>query len=555
MDQSSHLRRFRRYVPALAAVVLGGAAAAATAQEPPAPAATTAPASAPAPAAPAPAAPATAVAEAIADVQAPGAEERPPIPITKLSRPRPTRALILAERRATASRRAQAAYLARSKTVRGALRRALLLRAIDQKEHDAMRSSWYRAGLAQKRLGGNRGAELGAVLDQVRSLARRHMLGPGRIRAAILSVRRNVEVWTSRPFPAPRADVTFKRDDRVYRYFPGQGVQLHPLGSFGRANALARECIGKPEKCKRTKLRRLLDDLIEVSTFRAGYRAWEYGFRFGTGSPPWVSGMAQGTAVQAFSRGARALGNRAYYDIARSALGAFERRPPQGVSTGTGDRRRYVMYSFSPNQHILNGELQAVAGIHDLAVLSGDGRARALYERGERGVRASVGSYDTGAWSRYSEGGAESNLHYHQFTTVQLRGLCRRTKQARYCRAKQRFRRYQKEAPVVRIGGLGRPWVGRAMRIGFSVSKIGRVWVRVDGPGGRSLDTVMQRSRGRHSVMWVPPRRGTYTVRIEARGLSGPAGRAAMKITVKDPKPKKPKKPKKQAEPEDGRSA
>lgn len=532
MDPLRHRSRTGRHVAVLAALAAALAPGAARAQD-----AAVAPAEEPV---------ASAIAEA-AGLTPPAVPEREPI--ARLSRPQPTRAVILAEQRATAARRAAAARLARSRTVPGALRRALLLRAIDQEEHDAYRRTWWRAGVAQARLGGRRGAELGAVLDQVRSLARRRMLGPRRIAGAMLSVRRNAEVWTSRPFPAPGADVSFPRDDRVYRYIPGQGVQLHPLASFGVANALARKCISETSTCRRRRLRRLLDDLIAVSSFRAGYRAWEYGYRFGAGAPPWVSGMAQGAAVQAYARGAKALGDRSYYDISRSALGAFEHRPPVGVSTGEGDRRRYVMYSFSPGQHILNGELQAVAGLHDLWVLTGDGRAGALYERGERGVRASVGAYDTGAWSRYSEGGAEANLHYHRFTTYQLRGLCRRTKQPAYCRAKHRFRRYQKEPPTVRIGAIRGAWAGRPARIGFSLSKIGRVWIRVDGPGGRSYErTLTGLPRGRHSVLWTPPRRGTYVVRIDARGLSGPAGRAALTVRVVHPKPKpKAKKPKRRA--------
>lgn len=527
MDLLRHPGRLRRRAPALAVLAVLLAPAGASAQEERAVAS--------------PEPVASAISEA-AGLTPPPVPER--APIARLTVPQPTRAVILAEQRATAARRAEAARLARSRTVPGALRRALLLRAIDREEHDAYRRTWWRAGVARASLGGRRGAELGAVLDQVRSLARRRMLGPRRIAGAMLSVRRNAEVWTARPFPKPGDDVAFPRDDRVYRYIPGQGVQLHPLASFGVANALARRCIGAPSKCRRRKLRRLLDDLVAVSSFRAGYRAWEYGYRFGGGSPPWVSGMAQGTAVQAFARGAKALDDRSYLDISRSALGAFEHRPPTGVSTGAGDRRRYVMYSFDPGQHILNGELQAVAGIRDLWVLSGDGRARALYERGERGVRASVGSYDTGAWSLYSQGGAEANLHYHQFTTYQLRGLCRRTKQPAYCRAKHRFRRYQKEPPTVRIGAVRGAWARRPARIGFSLSKIGRVWIRVDGPGGRSFERTMSGlTRGRHSVVWTPPRRGTYVVRIDARGLSGPAGRTALRVRVVHPKPKpKPKR-------------
>ena len=90
-------------------------------------------------------------------------------------------------------------------------------------------------------------------------------------------------------------------------------------------------------------------------------------------------------------------------------------------------------------------------------------------------------------------------------------------------------------------------WAGRPARIGFSVSKIGRAWIRVDGPGGRSYErTLAGLPRGSHSVTWTPPRRGTYVVRIDARGLSGPAGKAALTVRVVHPKPKPKKKPKKQ---------
>ncbi|MBJ7332056.1 MAG: hypothetical protein JHC95_19315 [Solirubrobacteraceae bacterium] len=459
-------------------------------------------------------------------------------PIARLTTPQPTRALILAELRATEARRAEAERLARTRTVPGALRRALLLRKIDQAQHDADRRTWYRATQTERKLRGARGRELHAVLDQVRSLAARRMLGPSRINAAMLSVRRNVAVWAMRPFPRAGADVVFPRDDRVYRYIPGQGVQMHALASFGAANALARRCISEPSKCRRRKLRRLLTDLIAVSSWRGGFRAWEYQYRFGTGRPPWVSGMAQGTAVQAFARSAKALGDRSFLDISRSALGAFETPTPVGVARGNA----YVMYSFDPGQRILNGELQAVAGLHDLFVLSGDKRAERLYDAGERAVRSTVSRYDTGSWSLYSLGGQEANLHYHQFTTVQLRGLCRRTKQGAYCRAKHRFRAYQREAPVVRIGVIGGARPHRVVRIGFSTSKVGRVWIRVDGPGGRSLDRTLQLPRGRHSVLWSPPRKGRYTVRVDARGLSGPAGRIAQTVRVTAPKKAKRRK-------------
>ena len=140
-----------------------------------------------------------------------------------------------------------------------------------------------------------------------------------------------------------------------------------------------------------------------------------------------MSGMAQATAVQALSRAAVALGAPRYARLARRALGAFETPPPAGVAVPTAGGRRYVMYSFAPALQILNGELQAINGLRDAAVLGRSERAARLVASGDRAARSALGGFDTGAWSLYSSAGAESTLAYHQLTRNILTELCRRT--------------------------------------------------------------------------------------------------------------------------------
>ncbi len=41
--------------------------------------------------------------------------------------------------------------------------------------------------------------------------------------------------------------------------------------------------------------------------------AWEYMFHFGGGAPPWISGMAEATAIQALARAAVLLEEPAYH--------------------------------------------------------------------------------------------------------------------------------------------------------------------------------------------------------------------------------------------------
>jgi hypothetical protein len=72
-----------------------------------------------------------------------------------------------------------------------------------------------------------------------------------------------------------------------------------------------------------------LDELSRLAV-RRGRRfiAWEYLFDFGGGPPPWMSGMAQATAITALARGARLLNRPDYDATAEAALGAFETQPP-----------------------------------------------------------------------------------------------------------------------------------------------------------------------------------------------------------------------------------
>ena len=107
----------------------------------------------------------------------------------------------------------------------------------------------------------------------------------------------------------------------IFQYFPGKGLQFHPLANFGQAN-------GYWYRRRNSDLRSLLNDLVAVGRALRVRRG--YYFDFG-GSPPWISGMAQGTALQALARGAQRLNEPSYLDVAKRALGAFERGTPTGV--------------------------------------------------------------------------------------------------------------------------------------------------------------------------------------------------------------------------------
>ena len=92
----------------------------------------------------------------------------------------------------------------------------------------------------------------------VEGLVKRRALPAARMPAAFTQLERNVEWWTAHGPPGSSAAtgglprVTFPGDPIVLQWYPGQGLAIQWLATFGKANALA--AAGKTDE-----LRLLLD--------------------------------------------------------------------------------------------------------------------------------------------------------------------------------------------------------------------------------------------------------------------------------------------------------
>jgi D-glucuronyl C5-epimerase C-terminus len=429
-------------------------------------------------------------------------------------------------------RAAELRRLHRTRSVAGALRRAWLAGRIDRITYDTDTRIWGRATAAARTLSGAPAVEQRGAVAVIAGLARARELSAARLPVAMLTLRRNTEYWPRHEPPAPKTRFVIGRDPVVLRYEPGQGLQIHWLGTWGRANARAGFCLHHARRCPRATVTRELDRLVGLAGRRAGYAAYEELYRYGAGAPGWVSGMVQGTAVQALARGRRAFGAPRFGLAARRALGAFEQAPPAGIAVREGGGHHYLMYSFDPGMRILNGDLQAVTGLYDMAKLTGSARARRLYRRGERAARGDVRRFDTGAWSLYSADGDESTLAYHQLVDGFLGGLCDRTHRRAYCGAARRFARYEREPPRVTVARRRRPRAEAGTTVAFALSKGARVDIAIRGPRGVVLRRGLTLGRGAHRLAWRPAVPGRYRVRIVAQGVSGPRGWAASTVRV-----------------------
>ena len=430
------------------------------------------------------------------------------------------------------------ARAAQAPNVRATITRYERRGVIAAEDADAFRATYSDALAARRRLGGQRRSELSAVIAQLEAFARRGDLTASRLPILFFQLERNVQHWSrlgppSRRGPRPKVQPctggngspdtrrTFGSDPTVFQWYPGQGLQIQQLGTAGSVNALSKACALPEEtkaECDPEALRRGLDRLVFLAANR-GFLAWEYYFAFGGGSPPWISGLAQATAMQALSRGSQFLQDPKYLDVARQALGAFRTAPPRGVRVRSGRGNHYLIYSFDSGLRVLNGFLQSLVGLYDYAEAADDDIARALFRSGDRRARQEVPGHDTGAWSLYSAGGNESDLGYHRLLRDFLQSLCDRTSANPYCSTAERFTRYMKERTRLEIRRATAPRRGRTATVTFSLSKISCVTLRIRREGKLVSSVTRVLGRGTKSLTWVPRRRGTHTVQVQAVDL------------------------------------
>ena len=297
-----------------------------------------------------------------------------------------------------------------------ALARAGKLSEADAKDYE---DAYAAARHTVKKLKGVPRAELASVLRNAETQASDGLLTASRVKVVLMTVKRNAQWWGANGPVAYGRRMRFDGSRLVWQSYPGQGIQIQWLGTFGRMNQLFLA------KGYDTELAAMAREIESYAVHRAGGIAWEYQFVFGGGRPPWVSGLAQGTGIQTLSRAAVRLKDTHWFDVARDALGIFRTSPPSGVRLKIGDGAHYLAYSYAPGQRIYNAFLQSVIGLHDFAFLANDPLGRRLYLDGERVARVEVLQADTGSWSLYQPG-VQSDMGYHKVLRDFTRGLCSR---------------------------------------------------------------------------------------------------------------------------------
>ena len=408
---------------------------------------------------------------------------------------------------------------------------------------------------AAKRIGGPRGAVVRQSVTSTQRLAATGALRAGRLAAAIAGAHASAEVARSdRPLPAPGGRVRLPGDSIVYSYRPPYGMQVHPLGTIGKLNALATTCTDAGRRrgwrCRRAALLAAADRLVEVSVPAGPTLRFEYLFGFGGGRPGWVSAMTQATGAQALARTAAISGERRYAASARAAYRALTRPVPRGAAVMGDDGRiaHFAMYSFRPQMRVLNGEEQSLIGVADFARITGDRVAAGIARRGARELATRLPAFDTGAWTLYDLGGAEADLNYHRLAARFAKGVCTRALARGFCPAAARFARYTVEPPKLALLAPKRIRAPRRVTIALGASKRADAHLVVRDRRGRVVADrrlVLDRTIVR---LVLPVRRPGPTRSRWTPRRSTVAPRSAPSRFVATPPPPKPK-PKHKAAP------
>jgi len=379
---------------------------------------------------------------------------------------------------------------------RGAL--AKLKRApVSAETKTSARSEIARAAHLIRTLPNGRSYHILVALQEVASF--RDALTQPRALALYGALKANDDYLVKHWAPADSTDIV-GADGVVYRYFGGHCFRFHPLANFGVLNARATS--GDVEG---TQV--LADALVARGVYqRGGGIGWEYDFPFSGGQAPWLSGMAQAVAAQAFSRAATTVPENAttYMNEATAAFRVIPKRLMTSVTAGPWIR----LYGFS-SLTVLNAQLQATISLASYAEASGDAQAQSLATRMQNAAAASLGRFDTGYWSYYALPREPSPPDYHHYVVQLLTKL--KTADPRFADAATRFATYEKEPPAFQLanGGVG--------QVRFWLSKPATVAaVTAAGPPKR-----LPLLGGWHTFTWQPKRAGVYPVHITATDWNG----------------------------------
>jgi len=128
----------------------------------------------------------------------------------------------------------------------------------------------------------------------------------------------------------------------------------------------------------------------------------------------WIGGLAQGLAISALVRAGET----------KTAEKAFKCLQKCCLYTNKSNYTWIEEYPLERPQYILNGFIYALFGVYDLFKITGNKKAKELFDSCIRTLQTHLGEYDLQGWSKYDlESGIPATPFYHNIHVKQLEAL------------------------------------------------------------------------------------------------------------------------------------
>jgi hypothetical protein len=381
--------------------------------------------------------------------------------------------------------------------------------------------AWNQAVSEQKHVAKWRATPLADVTATLDEMAAAKQVTVPRLPVLMLTLENNTRYWKTGTALSDGAAVQFQGSELVWQYYAGSGIQLQVLHTFGEGDGYY-----EAGPADYAKLATLMNEMVPLAVRRGGGLAWEYYFNWEGGKPPWVSAMAQGTALEALSDAYLATGDHQYLTDAREALPLLETAPPAGVAVTTALGARYLQYSFTPKTDIINAFLQTLLGLYDYEQVSLDPVANALYNAGSHQAQAELRSFSVGGWSLYQPGQADS-LSYHTLVTGFLKLLCQKTQGPVYCRTYQQFEADLLTRPQLTLLTTSAT-AGKRFDLTFKVSKYAAVGITLSQGAKNYVYAKNSFFAGTRAFLAPKLKAGTYNLTMS---VTDPVGHYAKLTT------------------------
>ena len=380
-------------------------------------------------------------------------------------------------------------------------------------------ASVSRAKAAAKKLGGTRAQAINAVVKSANQISGRSDFTPDIARVVFLELDANTTYLSSHALPS--SGTRIRIDGVVYESYTGQGLRIQPLGTYFAILEPGQGIVSEGGVgAAMTSAQKIVVPVGD--TFQLPYL-----FPYAGTNPPWYSAMAEGVAASAGISVWNRNGDDQYLDWAiRFGNAALA----YGI-TVENNGLWFPLYVSKPNYRVLNGHMQTVLAMSDLADATGDDAFADAFNRSVATTKAVLPKYDTGGWGRYAIG-EDAPVKYMTLMSTQLIDLGNITGDATFTTMGQAFALDLKTPPV--LTGPTKPIKPLLLRK-FKDKPFTKLLIKRDKPvkltlrvtkkgGGASgigpFSVDVASGTGRIKVV-LPRKAGMYAIRADAKDWAG----------------------------------